>query len=107
MLVTKTKKVITEEIEVIPGTYYFEDENITAYKFTLEEVEDGYSNFTLEMLMSFSGLTGIRIKEDGAWDENDLPHVFKEFILGISGKKIEKEDYYTERKQILDKLNER
>ncbi len=27
MKITKTKEVLTEEIEILPGTYYFEDEN--------------------------------------------------------------------------------
>ena len=107
MKLTKKKEVVIEEIELLSGTYYYEDEDVVSHKFTLKEMEDDYSDYIQETLHCSHELNGIKVYEHGAWDENDLPHVFKEFILGISGKKIEKEDYYTERKQILDKLNER
>jgi len=104
MKITKTKEIITEEVQIKTGTYYFEDENIIAYKFVLHEPEEDYSEYELETLQSYANLNSIKIKEDGAWDENDLPYVFKQFILGISGKEILKEDYYKERQQILEKL---
>lgn len=107
MKITKTKEVATEEIEVKAGTYYFEDENVVAYKFILMEEEENYSEYILETLHSFSNRLGIIIREDGTWDEVGLPYVFKQFILGIAGTKIEKEEYYKERQEILDKLNEK
>ncbi len=104
MKITKTEKVVKEEIDVQPGTYYFEDGELTSRKFVLYEPEDNYSEFDLESLYSRFNTIGIERKEDGAWDENDLPYSFKQFILGIAGKKIGKEEYYKERQQILDKL---
>lgn len=104
MKIVKLKEVVTEEIELKVGTYYFEDENIVSHKFTLSEPEDEYSDYTLEILQGFSNVTGIRIKEGGAWDEEDLPYAFKQFILGVAGKEITKEEYDKERQEILDKL---
>jgi hypothetical protein len=104
MKITKTKKVVEEDIEVQPGTYYFEDEYMVFQKFTLKEMEDDYYDYIQETLHCSHELNGIKVYEHGAWDENDLPYVFKQFILGIAGKKIEKEEYYKERTEILDKL---
>ena len=104
MRITKTKDVITENIEVNSGTYYFECDSHIARKFTLLEKTDVSQEFIFETLYNFSNKIGINMLEEDAWDENDLPYDFKQFILGILGKKIEKEDYYKERQQILDKL---
>ena len=104
MKITKTKEVVTEDIELLPGVYYYEDEDVVSHKFTLKESEEGYQGFILETLHFFSNKLGIIIREDGAWDEEGLPYSFKQFILGISGKKIEKEEYYKERTEIIEKL---
>lgn len=104
MKVTKTKKVVIENIEVSTGTYYFECDSHIARKFTLFEKVDESQEFIFETLFNFSNKTGINMLEDTAWDENDLPYDFKQLILGIAGKKIEKEEYYKERQQILHKL---
>lgn len=105
MKITKTKEVITEDIDVQPGTYYFECGSHIARKFTLfEKEDDSLQEFVFETLYGFSNRTGINMLEDNAWDENDLPYDFKQFILGIAGKKIEKEQYYKERTEILNKL---
>lgn len=104
MKITKTKEVVTEEVEIKSGTYYLEYENIISHKFILNDPEEDYSEYVLETLYNFSNKIGIFIKKDGAWDEEDLPYVLKQFILGISGKKIEKEDYYKEREEIKQKL---
>ena len=37
MKLTKKKEVVTEEIELLPGTYYYEDEDVVSHKFTLME----------------------------------------------------------------------
>jgi len=105
MKITKTKEVATEQIEILAGTYYFEDEDIVAYKFILTEPDDNYSDYTLETLHSFSNKVGIVIRKDGTWDEDGLPYVFKQFILGISGKKIEKEEFDLEKQDILNRIN--
>lgn len=105
MKITKTKKTVIEDIDVQPGSYFFQDENAMYSKLVLGESEDDYSKFTLEILTNFSDVWGIRFREDGAWDESDLPYGFRQFILGVGGKKIEKEEYYKERAEILEKLN--
>jgi len=104
MKITKTKEVITEEVEVNPGTYYFEDEDLISYKMVVEEVdEEGFADYTLETITNFGNITGIRIRKE--WmDADNIPYVFKQFILGISGKKIEKEEYYKEREEVKQKL---
>jgi hypothetical protein len=104
MKITKTKEVVTEDLEIIPGEYYFEDEYKVIHKFILKEADDDCSDYIQETLHKSHQLNGIRVHNSYAFDENDLPYAFKQFILGISGKKIEKEDYYKERKQILEKL---
>jgi len=104
MKITKTKEVITEEIEVVPGTYYFEDENIIAHRFILKEPEDEYSEYMLETLYSNSNKVGIIIREDGTWDDEHLPFVFSQFITGNGGKQITKEDFEKERQEVLKRL---
>ena len=104
MKITKTEKIAVVEVEIQPGTYYFEDEYRVIHKFTLKEAEDDCSDYIQETLHKSHALYGIKVYNSYAYDENDLPYVFKQFILGISGQKIEKEDYYKERKEILDKL---
>ena len=71
---------------------------------TKEILEEGYQDFILESLYSYSNKVGIIIREDDAWDETDLPYSFREFILGKSGKEITEEEYEKERKEIIKKL---
>jgi hypothetical protein len=104
MKLAKKKEVVTEEIEVKAGLYYFEDSDVISHKFILKEEEENYTEYILETLHSFSNRIGIIIKEDGAWEAEELPYVFQKFILGISGKKIEKEDFDKEKQEILNKL---
>ena len=104
MKLTKKKEVITEEIELLSGTYYYEDEDVVSHKFTLKESEDGYYEYVLEILHYFSNKLGIIIREDGTWDEEGLPYSFKQFILGEAGKEITKEEFEKEREDILKNL---
>lgn len=103
MKITKSKEVVTEEIEINAGIYYFEDSDLTSHKIIMEEEEDGYTYYVLETLYNFGNIFGIRVRQD-SMDSKNIPYVFKQFILGISGKKIEKEDYYKEREEIKQKL---
>jgi hypothetical protein len=105
MKITKTKEVVTEDIEVKAGTYYFEDDDIISHKFTLAEPEEDYTEYIIETLRSSYNNYGIRIVEDGAWYSDQLPYTFKQFILGIAGKEITKEDFDKEKQEVLDKLN--
>jgi len=104
MKLAKKKEVVTEEIEVKTGVYYFEDGDMISHKFTLGEDEENYTDYILESLQNFSNRTGIVVKKDGTWEAEDLPYVFQKFILGISGKKIEKEEFDKEKQEILNKL---
>lgn len=104
MKITKEIKTVTEEIEVKAGTYYFEDEEIVAHKFTLEEPQENYSEYKMETLFSNSNRVGIIIREDGAWDGEDLPYKFSAFIKGVGGKEITKEEFYKEKQEVLNRL---
>lgn len=104
MKIVKTKEVITKEIEVKPGTYYFEDSDLISYKMVMEETDNlGYSDYSMEILKNFGNIFGINVKK-GWMNSDDVPYVFKQFVLGISGKKIEKEEYYKEREEVKQKL---
>ncbi len=103
MKITKTKEVVTEDIEIKAGIYYFEDDDLVVYKFVLEETEDDYTNYMLEIVQNFSNIYSLTIKKDGAWDEEGLPWRAKQFFLGGT-KKIEKEQYYKERTELLERL---
>ena len=95
---------MSEEIDVQPGTYYFEDEYVSSNKFTLMHIEDGYQDFTLETLYFQSNKFGVIIREDGAWDEEDLPYNFKQFILGEAGKDITKEEFEKEKQEVINRI---
>lgn len=100
MKITKTKEVVTEEVEVLDGVYYFESD-LTSNRIKIEDEE-----FTMETLLNFASPLGIKVIEDYiAEDGFNLPYVFKQFILGESGKRIEKKEYYKEREEVLKRLN--
>lgn len=106
MKLIKTKKVetVTEEIDILPGTYYFEDDDLISYKMILpEEDEDGFCDYILESVRNFGNVFGIIVKDD--WlDKDKLPFVFENFILGNGGKKIKQKEYQLERQDVLNKL---
>jgi hypothetical protein len=104
MKITKTKEIVTEEIEIKAGTYYFEDEDIISHKFILNEPDDDYTEYSVETLRSSYNNYGIRIVEEGAWDSDQLPYTFKQFILGVGGKEITEEEFNKEKQEILKKL---
>lgn len=105
MKITKTKQIVTEEIEVSPGTYYFEDEDLITYKMVLQKQgDDEYSDYKLEIVKNFGNVFGITFRDD-CMDKDSVPYQFKNLILGISGKKIEKEEFYKERTEVLNKLS--
>ncbi len=104
MKITKTKEVITEEIELKAGTYYFEDDNMIVHKLVLGEDEDNMIDYKLESVRNFSNIYSVTVKDDSAWDEDDLPYVVKQFFIGAA-KKIEKEEYYRERAELLERIS--
>jgi hypothetical protein len=105
MKITKTKQVVTEEIEVNPGTYYFSCAEQNYNKIVLEQDNgEDVTDFIFETVIPNSDLYGIRIRKDWVTDEEDLPYKFLEFILGKSGKKIEEEEYNEVKQEILKRL---
>ena len=108
MKITKTKEVVTEEIEIKAGTYYFECHEGNYHKITLLEYDDEIgTEYFYESVENYNSPYGIRVRKDFIVDEEELPYKFSGFIREISGKKIEKEDYYKEREDILKRLNEK
>ena len=91
MRIVKTKEVVTEEIEVKPWEYYFEN-NRGGYKMTFGETdEDGYTKYKMETLNNFGNIYSIRVYDDECNSE-DVPYDFKQFILGEAGKKLQKKN---------------
>ena len=105
MKVTKTKEIVTEEIEVNPGTYYFKCEDGDYYKFILEKTDgDGSTNYTYTSVTNFSDIFGIRVKEDYIIFNDNIPYTFSAFIREISGKKIEKEDFEQQKQEVIKRI---
>lgn len=103
MKIAKKKEVVTEEIEIKAGTYYFECDLIS-YCFTLKEEDEwGHADFKLETLTNFGNVYGIRIREDYC-DSESIPYDFKQFILGEAGKEITEEEFKKEKEEILKRL---
>lgn len=105
MKVTKNKTVVTEEIEVSPGEYYFECQEGNSHKMVLTDYDDGEGiDYFYESVEEWSSPYGVRVRKDTIFDGEELPYKFSAFICGISGKKIEKEDYIIKREEVLKRL---
>lgn len=103
MKITKTKEVVTEEIEVQQGEYYF-DIQARSHKMTVGETdEDGYTKYKMETLNNFGNIYSIRVYDDECNSE-EVPYDFKQFILGEAGKKITKEEFDFEKQDILKRI---
>lgn len=103
MKITKTKEVVTEEIEVSPGEYYFECQECISHKMILTDYDEGLDYF-YESVEDWGSPYGIRVRKDTIFDGEELPYKFSAFIRGISGKKIEKEDFDKVKQQVLERL---
>ena len=106
MKITKTKEVVTEEIEVELGTYYFECQEGLIYKMILTEYDDDGIDYFLEEVSSWGSPYGIRVRKDTIFEEEEVPYIFSAFIRGISGEKITKEMYEQEREETLKRIIE-
>ena len=105
MKITKTKEVVTEELEVQPGEYYFEIE-LRSYKMIVGETDEwNYTKYKMETLNNFSNFYSIVIHDDEL-TYSDVPYAFKQFILGEAGRKITKEEYEKEREETLKRIIE-
>ena len=102
MKIAKKKEVVTEEIELLPGTYYFECYEGNYHKIVLEE-DEGY-DYILESVENYASPYGIRVRKDFIVDQEELPYKFLAFILGTSGKKLKKEEFEEQKKQVIERL---
>ena len=105
MKITKTKKVITEEIELKPGEYYFICNDGMYYK-TIITQQCGalFIDFEYEQVENFSDAWSIRARKDFTYDEDELPYKFSAYIREVGGKKITKEEFEKQRHEVLNKL---
>lgn len=107
MRITVKKEVISEQVDVKPGTYYFSDDNLVYYKAVIsEEDKNGITLFRLEYTKSFSNVYGITVREDELYEGDEMDYSFKQFYLGLAGQKIEKEEFEEEKQDILKRLND-
>lgn len=104
MKITKKKEVVTEEIELLPGTYYFECYEGSYHKIVLEE-DEGF-DYILESIENYNSPYGIRVRKDFIVDEEELPYKFSGFIREVSGKKIEKEDFEEQKRQVIERITD-
>ncbi len=105
MKITKTKEVVTEEIEIQPGEYYF-DIQLRSYKMIVGETDkDGYTKYKLETLNNFANICSVKVYDDECNSE-EVPYKFKQFILGEAGKKITKEEFEYEKQDILNRIKQ-
>lgn len=104
MKITKKKEIVVEEVEVQIGTYYFECHEGILHKIVLEQESDDSIEYIMESVENYNSPYGIRVREDYALEEDGLPYKFSAFLLGISGKKVEKGEYDTERENVIKRL---
>ncbi len=104
MKITKTKKVETEEIDVQPGIYYFQDIDQIYNKYIIMEEDEGLTDYIAEQVRDFNNSFSISKREGYTCREEDIPYYLKQFLLGISGKKIEKEEFDKIKQRVLERL---
>ena len=103
MKITKKKEVVPEEIEVEEGTYYFECQEGIVHKMVLTEEEDT-TDYFYESVESYLNNYGVRVRRDSITDGEELPYKFSAFIRGVSGKKIEREEFEEQKKQVIERI---
>jgi hypothetical protein len=104
MKITKKKEVVTEEIDLEAGIYYFECHEGTCHKIVLTNDNEVGMEYFLESVESWNSPYGIRIRKDFIVDEEELPYKFSAFIREISGKKIEKEEFEQQKQEVINRL---
>ena len=104
MKIVKNKEVVTEEVTVEKGVYYFDIQS-RCYKMIIGETDkDGYTKYKMETLNNFGNIYSIRIYDEEETSES-MPYEFKQFYLGEAGRKIEKKEFDLEKQDILDRIN--
>lgn len=104
MKLTQKKEIVVEEIDIKPGTYYFECFEGVYHKMILTVYEEEGLDYFLEEVYNFGSPYGIRVKKDTIFDAEELPYKFQGFLRKISGKKITKEEFEKEREDVLKRL---
>ena len=100
MKITKKKEVITEEIELLSGTYYFECQEGNYHKISLSEYDDEIGmEYFYESVENYNSPYGIRVRRDFISEEEELPYKFSAFIREISGKKLKKRSMNSKNKK--------
>lgn len=106
MKVVKKKEIVSEEIDVQSGTYYFECHEGASHKIVLDDYENVQEiEYYLESVENYRSPFGIRVRTDIIYDGEEFPYKFSAFIRGISGKEITKEEFKKEKQEVLEKLN--
>lgn len=103
MKIIKKKEVVSEEVEVIPGIYYFQNDLID-YKIVIYDQQEGYSPYWFEKVVGFGNQFGISINTDSLYSEEEIPYYFKQFYLGIEGKKIEEKEFNEVKEEVLKRI---
>ena len=108
MKITKKKEIVTEEIEVEAGTYYFQCQEGAVHKMVLTYYDDEAEgvDYNMESVESWFSPYGIRVRKDIAFDEEEFPYKFSAFIREISGKKIEKEEFEQQKQQVIKRITD-
>jgi len=106
MKIIKKKEVVTEEIEVQLGEYYFECIDGLYHKITIFQTEGMTTDYILESVENYLDFWGIRCKKDWSDNDDNVPYKFSAFIREISGKKIEKETFEQQKQEVIKRINE-
>lgn len=105
MKITKKKEVVTEEIELLPGVYYFKCNEGNYHKITLLEYDDEIgTEYVYESVENYNNHYGIRVRKDFIVDEAELPYKFSAFTREVSGEKVEKEDFEEQKRQLIERI---
>ncbi len=105
MKITKEEVVVVNEVDVLPGVYYFECSD--HFSHCLAVSSPGKWNdyeYRIETLKNFANLCSIMVREEEVYEGDDLPYHFKKFMLGLEGKEITEEEFKKERQEILERL---
>lgn len=108
MKIIKKKEIISEEIEVSIGTYYFECHEGSYHKIELTDYDNGEGmEYIIESVENYVTPYGIRVRTDVIFDGEEFPYKFSAFIREISGKKIEKEEFEQQKQEVIKRITDK
>lgn len=106
MKLTKTTKIVTEDVEVLEGVYYYKDSNGSSYKTIIKHYEDDGIDYIHERVELFYNMTRITVSKDIVFESEEIPYIFASYITGIGGEKITEEEFNKQKQEVLNKLTE-